>query len=358
MSSEKKRQLHLELMRVIAICFVVFNHTKDAGFFLFSRYDADSVLFWVYLFLSIFDKLAVPLFLAISGALMLHRPDEEIRKLWTGRIWKIAVILGVYSLVYYELKVVGEGGKFSLHDFAWSAYVAPVRGHLWFLYLYLAYLMILPFLRILVRHMETHHFYYLFAMSVILTGILPVMEYLFTRGGASLYNTLKEPFFVNNAVIYPCLGYYLQHRIKREELPKIILWLWIANIMAIIISCWMTYYRGVVMGYMNEPASQMFHNSFIIFNCAAMYVTVRWLCEGKELPPIVTRAVLSIGSCTFGIYLLHLLIPYYKLIIWMQDAGMNDMLSAVLGSAVAVGVCYLATLFISKIPIVRRLVGF
>lgn len=344
----------MEIMRVIAIYFVVFNHTHDAGFFLFSRYDADSVLFWAYLFLSIFDKFAVPLFLAISGALMLHRPDEEIRKLWTGRIWKIAVILGVYSLTYYALDVMREGGEFSIFALARKVYGSLAKYHLWFLYLYLAYLMILPFLQILVRHMEARHFYYLFGMSIIYTGILPVMEYLVSPEGGTLYGELKAPLFGSMAVIYPCLGYYLQHRIKHEELPKIILWLWIGNILTIMTSCWMTYYRGTVAGCMDE----MFHKSFVIFNCAALYVTVRWLCEGKELRPIVTRAVLSIGGCTFGIYLLHLLVPYCSLIARMQAAGINDMLSAALGSAVAVGVCYLATQFISKIPVVRRLVGF
>ena len=75
------KRLYLEIMRIIATFFVIFNHTENKGYFLFASYDPQSVRFWLYMFLSIFCKYSVFLFFMISGCLLLNK-DESIRYLW------------------------------------------------------------------------------------------------------------------------------------------------------------------------------------------------------------------------------------------------------------------------------------
>ena len=60
---ENQRHLDIELIRIIACFFVIFNHTGENGFFLFSLQNRGSVLFWIDLMISIFCKCSVPLFL-------------------------------------------------------------------------------------------------------------------------------------------------------------------------------------------------------------------------------------------------------------------------------------------------------
>lgn len=43
----KRNLLHIELIRIIAACFVIFNHTGKRGFFLFSVYERGSLQYWV-----------------------------------------------------------------------------------------------------------------------------------------------------------------------------------------------------------------------------------------------------------------------------------------------------------------------
>ena len=66
------KRLDIELMRIVATFFVIFNHTGDKGFFLFSLYDAHSIQYWIYLFISVFCKFSVPLFFMIAGSLLLN----------------------------------------------------------------------------------------------------------------------------------------------------------------------------------------------------------------------------------------------------------------------------------------------
>lgn len=77
MKAEKSKILYLEALRILSIFFVIFNHTASNGFFLFSTYKSTDIQYWVYLFISIFCKFSVPMFFAISGALMLGKDENE-----------------------------------------------------------------------------------------------------------------------------------------------------------------------------------------------------------------------------------------------------------------------------------------
>lgn len=59
---KNKKYTYIEIMRIIAIFFVIFNHTGNKGFFLFSQHQAGGMQFWIYLLVSVFCKFSVPLF--------------------------------------------------------------------------------------------------------------------------------------------------------------------------------------------------------------------------------------------------------------------------------------------------------
>ena len=60
--SQDRNIIHIELIRIIAIILVMFNHTNTKGFTHFSVAQ-ESIFYPFYLFFSIADKIAVPLFL-------------------------------------------------------------------------------------------------------------------------------------------------------------------------------------------------------------------------------------------------------------------------------------------------------
>ena len=60
-----KRLLHLDLLRIIAIFFVIFNHTGDRGYMLFTD-NVGTALYFPYMAFSVLCKVAVPIFFMIS----------------------------------------------------------------------------------------------------------------------------------------------------------------------------------------------------------------------------------------------------------------------------------------------------
>ena len=104
------KRLDIELIRIIAVFFVIFNHTGTMGYFLFASYEPRSIQYWIYLFISVFCKISVPLFFMITGALMLNRKEESLRYLWKHRVLHICCILIIWSF-FIIMVLVKEGGE-------------------------------------------------------------------------------------------------------------------------------------------------------------------------------------------------------------------------------------------------------
>ncbi len=89
-SAEKKKLVHLEAFRILAIYLVMFNHTDKNGFFFFTVAQA-SPFYGLYLFISIACKFAVPLFYMVSGALLLKK-EESIGVVYKKRFLRMLII--------------------------------------------------------------------------------------------------------------------------------------------------------------------------------------------------------------------------------------------------------------------------
>ena len=359
-TTKKKKYLHIEVMRIVAIFAVIFNHTSKDGFLLFTERPLGSPTYWIYLLCSIFCKFAVPLFFAISGAMMLGRPDEPLKKTWSQRILKIAVILAVYSLAYYVADVVKAGGSFSLKAFLIELYSKNVKDHLWYLYNYIAYLAVLPFLKSLVKDLKDKYFYYMMAIVVLFDGILPSLEYLLSQGAVSVNNNIRVTWLMSNIVLFPCLGYFLQNRLSLEQVRRLLPWAWLANVAGLALSCYMTFFQMRAEGLATNV--QAYHKCFDELNCAAIFLTIRFLFEERQFREPARRLITSLGKCTFGIYLWHI---FYKNIDFLvkiapnlRAAGVNAMVAAWIMCLAVMAVFYLVTLLQSKIPILKKLVGF
>lgn len=107
-----ERKTYLDLLRIIAIVLVLFMHVDGYDLYLTSKN-----LRWIHIFMMLVPKISVPLFLMISGALLL-RKTESIKYTLKHRVLRMAIVLVVFSaLVFYARR-----GYFNLYDFLWIFY--------------------------------------------------------------------------------------------------------------------------------------------------------------------------------------------------------------------------------------------
>ncbi|MCR5576991.1 MAG: acyltransferase [Oscillospiraceae bacterium] len=361
-----KRKTHIELLRIAACYWVIFNHTGTDGYFRFTLCPEQSARFWVYLLLSVFCRFSVPLFFAISGALLLGR-EEDLGTLFRRRVLKTAAVLLLFSFVYYLFPVARGEEPFSLYIFFGTLYTSAWNYSFWFLYAYLAFLLSLPMLRAMARGMKDGQFLYLFALALFFSGLLPVAEYLLWQGGHALNPNFRIAWLAYNIVMYPCLGYYLENRLDTERARKWLLPLWLLNLATLALSCYMTWYRMKLTGDVSEEGARVFQDSFLLIHAASAYVTAKCLAARWTARPHgragerLEKAVLSLGGCTFGIYLLHVMLldeipPLRRLWdLFRVGWGMNDMLAALLYCLIVLLLGWGLAWLLKKLPGLRRL---
>lgn len=358
---EKIKRLDIELMRIIAVFFVIFNHTGKTGFFFFSLYDVHSMQYWIYLFISIFCKLSVPLFFMISGALMLNRQGESIKRIWVHRVFHISVVLGIWSFFYYLAAV--KHGNYQWLSFFSRLYDSNWNFSYWYLYVYIAFLISLPLLQRFAQSLTDKEYMYMFFVYIVFAMVIPSAQYLLFQGRHVLNGNLSIGWLMSSIVIFPLTGYFLSFRKKDFWNEKRIMILWMINIATILLSSYLTYYRARIMGVCDEGHSQAFHSTFVLINCVAVFVTCQYLNEHSTFLEKLAKPVTSLGGCTFGIYLLHVYIMKRSILndfLWntvQANIHMSPMLYAFVLCGVILLCCYIITLAFKQIPILSRLVS-
>lgn len=268
----RRRDLSLDALRIFAILFVIFNHTNERGFYRFLTDEPGTFLYWFNLFFSIACKVAVPLFFMISGALLL-RKQESIAKTYQRGI-RIAVDLLLFSLLFYELDAWQSGVPLSLKAYLRGVLHTNVP-HLWYLYSYLAFLLMLPALRGMVRALTVREAMVLFVAAFIITDLIPVAEFW-----AGSINRLIVPGWPAVMIfIYPVLGYFLTNRLDLAKVTgRRLALLWAANFLLFALTEVMQH-----CFLLRNPGSidELFLGNNRIPNAVAIYVTFRKIFDGR-----------------------------------------------------------------------------
>lgn len=352
------KDISLEIMRIIAIFFVIFNHTGTLGFYLFSTYPVGSFFYWFYMPISVFCKFSVPLFFMISGALLL-RKDESIKTVLKKRVLKTCIIILVINLIYYIFDIIqgnqvlyGLGNLIDFGSFLFSGKISPF---IWFLYSYLVFLMILPIIRKLTKQLCKNEYRYIFSIAVIISVFKPIFELFSNYDLNSAFNYLNI-----NIIVYPLLGYYLFNCFNYNSLTGRKLSIaWGQNILLIGFSCFMTFYRMKKTGETTELQSQQFQNMFAIINASLIFATIKKFTM-HFTNKCVNVAIMQVSECVFGIYLFHVLIMRLKPMIIFRDY-----LSTIPFAPLCMGLIYCIVIFsislflsfvLKKTPIIKKFI--
>jgi len=329
----KKKNIDIELMRILAAFFVIFNHTGINGFFLFSRSDTGSLAFWGNLILSIFCKFSVPLFFMITGALTLQKETTSYKDLYFKKVLKVMLILLIWSFAAYRFQVHSGETWAAADNFFRRFFTTNWNYSHWYLYAHIAVLLSLPILQRIAKALRNKEFMYLFVLAFVYLCVLPVVQYILWKEQFTINGDFKIDWICSQIFLYPLLGYFLYRREIVWNKTKLFL-LWIANIATILLSAYLTYYRAEVTGVLSEPQSQLFHPTFSIINAITIFVTCQYVAKHISVKAFGRRVIESVGGATFGIYLMHLFLlnvfRKYSVLSWFLTLTKWPMANALL----------------------------
>ena len=343
-----KKRLDFEMLRLMAIVGVVFNHTQLRGFELY-QLSGGGINHDLSLLLGILCKTAVPLFLLVSGGLLLHR-EEPVIVVLKKRAGRTLSALMLFSLVLYSFWTAwGSVDSPGVGDFLSRMWGSGISTPYWYLYAYLGLMLMLPFLRPMVQHMPDRAFQYLLALHIIMFGLLYSLGAILGWGPVNddLWLPVIEP-----TLFYYLMGYYLAHRfdwtrIHRRELLLMVL----ASIVSVAVIFALARLRIRQAG---DPGDYL--KTLLAVPVFTLYAIVNRLFAAYHPPKWLEGLLVELGGCTFGTYLLegilrHYLSPVYEALeprIHVLPACMIWVLAVVLaGLAVTWG--------LKKVPLLRKI---
>lgn len=343
--AQKTKIAYLELLRIIASFFVIVNHT-NSGVFLAKT--PGSGTWWASVAYFFACKTAVPIFLMISGAVMLGKVEDNRKHL--KRFVRILLDLVIFSVIYsvYYHHVAGE--PTTLVEILKRMYQINITNAFWYLYLYLGIIVMLPLFQRLSVKMERNAYRYLITISVVLLGGMPILVHY--APGAQYNGMFAEPMLsVYVGLLF--MGYYLAHEVELKPLyAGISVLVFFAGI---ILQVGLTY-----LEYCRDPQNYLFYDDrtflTVTVTAAALFYFARWM-ENTIYWEWFWKAVTYVGGCCFGVYLLSdLLIELYAMT-YMELMMRMHMLKAVIVYQLLVFVTGIViTAVMKKIPYVKRLV--
>jgi surface polysaccharide O-acyltransferase-like enzyme len=296
MSEVKNRIFWLDLARAIAICGVVWIHSIVPLLYDYDQKAAPN--WWVGNVYDSFMRMSVPLFVMITGALLLERDDKPISFLWK-RLPKLIVPLFVWGLVYKYIST--EGFSFSSVG---PAMLELLQGdahfHLWFMYMIIGLYFVIPLLQALISNATNQIHYYFIAVWFLAVSALPLIARF------ADVNIYLELTFNTGYTGYLVLGYVLSKIPLDKKLISIAIAVYLLSVCATGLGNFaLTYlHKGFFDGYFREYLSPT-----VIAMSASAFILIRSLgtlsiFKKSQVTPFL---ISNVSDASYGIYLSHII---------------------------------------------------
>lgn len=299
--SKKNRVYYIDRLRVLACLAVVMIHVSS----LYMANVSNDFNFFVANFFDGLSRSGVPIFVMISGALLLDEEhDTSISKMF-GRIKKLLckfIIWSIiYSIIYNVFFCMIRNEQIKIYNIIYDIIVG--HYHLWFIYMLIGLYLIIPLLKLWIKKENKKEIRYFIILSFVFAFLLPQIIMLINKlyGTFIIGEAIEKAFnvkYVCGYTMYFILGWYINNF---ELKKKYIYMLGISGIVCTILG---NYFLALV----TCDNSIMFDN----FNVNILFQSILIFYMVKNNPNkgrfSVRKHITKLSDRSLGIYFIHVII--------------------------------------------------
>ncbi|WP_051263355.1 acyltransferase [Tuberibacillus calidus] len=334
-STGNDRIVYFDWLRVVSIAAVVLLHASAEPLY---KYNSDPLSFHIGNFYDSLTRWAVPIFIMVSGALMLQsRKDEPPRLFFVKRSKKVLIPFIAWSMIYLIYSHFYEGKHFSFGSSLKAFLNESIYYHLWFFYVIIGLYLITPIFKVYVKHASRENVRY-FLILWFISSFIPIVNQLLEW---NIHHVLDT---VSGFIGLYLLGYYL-YRYEIGRNIRVIIYM--LSVVSLIVTFWGTKtvtaanggkYDGLFYSYLTPNTILIAMAVFLLFKHFG-------LRENKNV--FIVR--LSISS--FGVYLIHpIFLNMFKHLIDVQS---HTFITIPTLALLTMAVSFIISLFIQRIPVLK-----
>ncbi|HNQ17250.1 MAG TPA: acyltransferase family protein [Candidatus Woesebacteria bacterium] len=289
--SKTEKQIELELIRAIAVACVVYIHTaslivnnlpKVSEFSWFSLAFIDALVRW-----------CVPVFIMVSGSLLLQKSEPHLQFV-KKRLSRIGLPLLIWLPLYWLTVALFNPPLPNLRVLLQSVVYEQPYLHFYFLFVMLQLAILTPWLRSVVRSLSHRS--------------LALMIILLIYIGMAYQSKTTNLFYL----FIPYLGYYLYGYFARnftfKRRLKLIAVSMIVSVSSLMVIAQYFMQRGdlVIRGVANSTTVVSYLSPLVVVLSLLAFPVLKDPTVYRWFAKLINqRAIVSIGECSFGIYLIH-----------------------------------------------------
>lgn len=350
----KEKYFWVDVLRVFAIAAVVIVHVSADIVTEWSSVSRNG--WWAANFYDSLARGAVPIFVMLSGALLLPQV-ESYRDFFRKRLQRILIPFVAWTVFYLLWRKYFYEPHMGVQEAVRRIANGEVHFHLWFLYLITGLYLMVPFLRIFAAHAGRRDMAYFLGLCFFIASLIPFWERLddlFFHTGIRFHIPVEA---ARGFIGYFLLGFFLLRESKPSFFAGAGFGWFVAFLVCFLGSAWIVFHS-------NQFPTLFYDNMApnVVFYAASFFIIVKETVPRIEarLNSGVKECLLSLSSASFGIYLIHpVFIDIFNHGRWgfVLKPAMGHPVWSIPLTAAAIYFCsYLAVLGMRKVPVLRSTV--
>jgi len=332
-SSNSERLYYLDFLRIISTFAVIMIHftTRDINLATANKS--------AYMFFNSLSHFCVPVFAMISGSLFLNKSKNTEISALMKRVFHMSVVY-VFWLLFYSV-------SFYLYKKEFDFYAGY---HLWFLPMIIGLYIVTPLLKKITSDRKTSKYFLIifFITSIILDNL---SEISYFKENYFLVDTLSHINFGLGTIKYPLyfvLGHYISlYNIDKKKEYAI-------YILGIISSVCLTVFSIFFSENNDFPIGDYF-SVFVFIQSLAIFMFFKNRFRQFSPDKKITNIIKITSDCTFGIYLVHLMVlSLMEHIGFVNLLSINKFINPIMFTVIAFIISFAVSFIISKIPFVNK----
>jgi len=309
---------------------------------------------------NIYDSIArsaVPLFVMLTGALLLqpNKVDEPLRVFFKKRWNRMGIPVIFWGAIFFAWDFLVKGQSLSVLSILQGLFAGPYV-HFWYVYILIGLYLITPILRVVVAHADWRIIRYFLIIWFIGSGIITLVT-LYSNLSAQTIWFKDNVFLLTGLIGYFILGAYAVKLRFRTSI------LYLGLILS---TAWTIVGTFFLVGTLGESYGQFFHEatSFSVIIASVTLFLILAAIPSQTIEnrfPRGNKILQVISQNTLPIYLFHIIIletlQKGYLGFKISVTTMNPIIEIPLVTTVTLFLCLAIIVPLKKLPYVKRIIG-
>ncbi len=291
--NQKVRQSNIELLRILAMFFIITFHYCYYSGYVFEALNYNSYLVKIFYF---GGELGVNIFMLISGYFLINS------KFSVKKLIKLILEVNFYYLlalvIANHLNIIHSFSPFSLKETILLLFNVTT-GKYWFATVYILIYLFSPFLNMFFKSLTKENWQKFLLLFIVVASIIPTFIGLFYNNSEVILSFNRLTWLIG---VYSFGGYIRIYNLKLLQKRKNALILTLTTTFLLIFSIYAIYqFKKIFPAFSNLELAYFWHPNTILLFLLSLALFTLFLNLKIKPHKIINR----LASTTLGIYLIH-----------------------------------------------------